>query len=329
MSLLAPTLQGFFSERMLVQKNASPHTIASYRDCWRLLLCFVHERTGTPPSKLNLEQLDASMIGAFLEHLEHERGLSIASRNTRLAALHSLFRFAALRHPEHAAIIGAVLAIPAKRGERALVCFLTEEEVDALLASPDRSRWTGRRDHALLLLAVQTGLRVSELTGLRIRDLELGHGAHVRCRGKGRKDRSTPLTGQTVAVMRVYLAERGGEPEDPLFPGPSGSSLGTDAVRRLVERHAVIAARRCKSLGSKKVSPHVLRHTTAMRMLECGIDSATIALWLGHESTRTTQIYLHAHMALKERALARTTPPHTRPGRYRPSDSLLDFLNGL
>ncbi|MHB1891846.1 MAG: tyrosine-type recombinase/integrase, partial [Acidimicrobiales bacterium] len=199
MSLLAPTLQGFFSERMLVQKNASPHTIASYRDCWRLLLCFVNERTGTPPSKLNLEQLDASMIGAFLEHLEHERGLSIASRNTRLAALHSLFRFAALRHPEHAALIGAVLAIPAKRGERALVCFLTEEEVDALLASPDRSRWTGRRDHALLLLAVQTGLRVSELTGLRIRDLELGHGAHVRCRGKGRKDRSTPLTGQTVA----------------------------------------------------------------------------------------------------------------------------------
>ena len=329
MSLLAPTLQAFFSDRLIVQKNASPHTVASYRDCWRLLLGFVHERTGTPPSKLSIEQLDAPMIGAFLEHLEHERGLTIASRNTRLAALHSLVRYAALRHPEHAALIGRVLAIPAKRGERALVCFLSEEQVDALLASPDRSRWTGRRDHALLLLAVQTGLRVSELTGLRIGDLELGRGAHVRCRGKGRKDRSTPLTRQTVAVLRVYLAERGGEPEDPVFPGPSGSPLGTDAVRRLVQRHAAVAARRCKSLCSKNMSPHILRHTCAMRMLESGIDLPTIALWLGHESTRTTDIYLHAYMALKERALARTAPPHTRPGRYRPSDSLLDFLDRL
>jgi site-specific recombinase XerD len=329
MSLLAPTLQAFFSERLIVQKNASPHTVASYRDCWRLLLYFVQERTGTPPSELGIDQLDAPMIGAFLDHLEHERGLSIASRNTRLAALRSLFRFAALRHPEHAALISRVLAIPAKRGERAVVCFLAPEEVDALLASPDRSRWTGRRDHALLLLAVQTGLRVSELTGLRTRDLELGKGAHVRCRGKGRKDRSTPLTRQTVAVLRVYLAERGGEADDWVFPGPSGPALGTDAVRRLVQRHAAVATPRCKSLGSKKMSPHVLRHTCAMRMLESGIDLPTIALWLGHESTRTTDIYLHAYMALKERALARTTPPHTTPGRYRPSDSLLDFLDGL
>jgi len=329
MTLLAPTLQAFFSDRLLVQKNASPHTVASYRDCLRLLVCYVHDRTGTLPSKLSLEQLDATMIGAFLEHLEHERGLSIASRNTRLAALHSLFRFAALRHPEHAALIGRVLAIPAKRGERALVCFLTAEEADALLAGPDRSRWTGRRDHALLLLAVQTGMRVSELTGLRIADLELGKGAHVRCKGKGRKDRATPLTRQTAAVLRVYLAERGGQPEDPVFPGPAGSALGPDAVRRLVERHAAAAARCCPSLGSKKVRPHVLRHTCAMRMLECGIDLATIALWLGHESTRTTQIYLHAHMALKERALARTTPAHTTPGRYQPPDGLLAFLEQL
>lgn len=329
MSLLAPTLQAFFSERLLVQKNASPHTVASYRDSWRLLLCFVHDRTGTAPSKLDIEQLDAPMVGAFLEHLEHERGLSIASRNTRLAAIHSLFRFAALRHPEHMAVIGRVLAIPAKRGERALVCFLTSEEVDALLASPDRSRSTGRRDHALLLLAVQTGLRVSELTGLRVQDLVLGTGAHVRCRGKGRKDRATPLTRQTVAVLRVYLAERGGEPEDPVFPGPSGAALGTDAVRRLVQRHAAVAAERCKSLGAKKIGPHVLRHSCAMRMLECGVDLASISLWLGHESTRTTDMYLHAYMALKERALARTTPAHATAGRYKPSDSLLDFLDLL
>lgn len=330
MSLLAPTLQAFFSQRLIVQKNASPHTIASYRDCWRLLLCFAQDRTGTPPARLSLEQLDAPMIGAFLDYLEHERGLSITSRNTRLAAVHSLFRFAALRHPEHAALIGRVLGIPAKRGERALVCFLTPGEVDALLASPDRSRWTGRRDHALLLLTIQTGLRVSELTSLRIRDLALGNnGAHVRCTRKGRKDRATPLTRQTAAVLRVYLTERHGKPEDPLFPGPAGSPLSTDAVRRLVERHAADSARHCPSLGTKHVSPHVLRHTCAMRMLECGIDLATIALWLGHESIRTTQMYLHAYMALKERALARTTPPGTTPGRYKPPDSLLDFLEAL
>ncbi len=308
MSLLAPALEAFFTQRLLLQKNASPHTVASYRDCWRLLLCFVRDTTGTPPSMLRLEDLDAPVIGAFLDHLEHDRGVSIASRNTRLAAVRSLFRFAALRHPEHAALIGRVLAIPAKRGERALVCFLTPEEVDALPASPDRSRWTGRRDHALLLLAVQTGLRVSELTGLRVRDLELGKGAHVRCRGKGRKDRLTPLTRQTVAVLRVYLAERAGEPENPAFAGPGGRALGTDAVRRLVERHAAAATQRCPSLARKKISPHILRHTCAMRMLESGLDLATISLWLGHESSRTTQIYLHAHMALKERALARTTP---------------------
>ena len=329
MSLLAPTLEAFFTQRLMLQKNASPHTVASYRDCWRMLLVHVHDRTGTPPSKLAFADLDAPVIGAFLDHLEHERGTSIASRNTRLAAVRSFFGFAALCHPEHAALIGRILSIPPKRAERALVCFLTAAETDALLASPDRSRWTGRRDHALLLLAVQTGMRVSELTGLRIRDVELGTGACVRCHGKGRKDRLTPLTRHSAAVIRVYLGERGGEPQDPLFPGPDGSALGSDAVRRLVERHGAAAARRCRSLASKKLSPHVLRHTCAMRMLECGIDLATISLWLGHESPRTTQIYLHAHMALKERALSRTTPPHTTPGRYRPSDSVLAFLDQL
>jgi integrase/recombinase XerD len=329
MSLLAPTLQEFFTQRLVCQKNASPHTIASYRDCWRMLLAFVHDQAGTPPSKLTFDDLDATVIGAFLDHLEQQRGASIASRNTRLAAVRSFFGFAALRHPEHAALIGRVLAIPPKRAERDLVCFLTAAEADALLASPDRSRWTGRRDHALLALAIQTGLRVSELTGLRIRDLELGTGAHVRCRGKGRKDRSTPLTRQTVTVMRVYLAERSGKPDDPLFPGPGGCALGSDAVRRLVARHTAVAAQHCRSLAAKKVSPHVLRHTCAMRMLESGTDLATISLWLGHENPRTTQIYLHAHMALKERALARTTPPHTTPGRYRASDNLLAFLDQL
>lgn len=264
MSTLAPTLEAFFSQRLLAQKNASPHTVASYRDCYRLLLGFVHDTTGTRPSDLRLDDLDAPMIGAFLDHLEHDRGLSVASRNTRLAAVHSLFRYAALRHPEHAALIQRVLAIPAKRAERAIVCFLTPPEVDALLASPDRSRWTGRRDHALLLLAIQTGLRVSELTGLRLRDIQVGTSAHVRCTGKGRKDRCTPLTRQTVAVLRVYLAERGGIPDDPVFPGPRGAPLSRDAVRRLVERHTATAAQNCPSLTSKKTSPHVLRHTAVI-----------------------------------------------------------------
>ena len=329
MSLLAPTLEAFFSQRLITQKNASPHTIASYRDCLRLLLNFVHETTGTQPSKLRLDDLDAPVIGAFLNHLEQDRGLSVASRNTRLAAVHSLFRFAALRHPEHAALIQRVPAIPTKRAERAIVCFLTPPEVDALLASPDRSRSTGRRDHALLVVAVQTGLRVSELVGLRRRDIQLGAGAHVRCRGKGRKDLSTPLTRQTVSIVRAYLAERGGTPDDPIFPGPRGAPLSRDAVRRLVERHTATAAQSCHSLTSKKTSPHVLRHTAAMRLLESGCDLATISLWLGHENPRTSQIYLHAHLALKERALARTAPPHTKPGRYQPPDRILAFLDQL
>ena len=329
MSLLAPTLEAFFSQRLITQKNASPHTVASYRDCLRLLLNFVHETTGTQPSKLRLDDLDAPVIGAFLNHLEQDRGLSVASRNTRLAAVHSLFRFAALRHPEHAALIQRVLAIPTKRAERAIVCFLTPPEVDALLASPDRSRSTGRRDHALLVVAVQTGLRVSELVGLRRRDIQLGAGAHVRCRGKGRKDRSTPLTRQTVSIVRAYLAERGGTPDDPIFPGPRGAPLSRDAVRRLVERHTATAAQSCHSLTSKKTSPHVLRHTAAMRLLESGCDLATISLWLGHENPRTSQIYLHAHLALKERALARTAPPHTKPGRHQPPDRILAFLDQL
>ncbi len=329
MSLLAPTLEAFFTERLITQKNASPHTVASYRDCWRLLLGFVRDTTGKAPAKLLPDDLDAPVIGAFLDYLERHRGLSAASRNTRLAAVHSLFRFAALRHPEHAALISRVLAIPAKRAERAIVCFLTPPEVDALLAGPDRSRLTGRRDHALLVVAVQTGLRVSELTGLRRQDVHLGTGAHVRCRGKGRKDRATPLTRHSVAVMRAWLAERGGGPDDPVFPGPRGGPLSRDAVRRLLERHAGTAARSCPSLAAKKPSPHVLRHTCAMRLLESGCDLATISLWLGHENPRTSQIYLHAYLALKERALARTAPPHTKPGRYQPPDPILAFLGQL
>jgi integrase/recombinase XerD len=326
MSLLAPTLEAFFTERLMTQKNASAHTIASYRDCLRLLLGFVQDKTGTPPSKLRLDDLDATTVCAFLDHLEHDRASSISSRNTRLAAVHSLFRFAAHRHPEHSALIQRVLSIPRKRCERALVCFLTPPEVDALLAAPDRSTWIGRRDHALLVTGVQTGLRVSELIGLRHRDLHLGTGAHLVCRGKGRKDRSTPLTRRTAILLRALLAELGGGPEDPVFPGPRGQPLSRDAVRRLVQRHAKAAAGSCPSLAVKKIGPHTLRHSCAMRLLEAGTDLATIALWLGHERVDTVTIYLHAHLALKERALARTRPSDTAPGRYRPPDRIMAFL---
>jgi integrase/recombinase XerD len=232
--------------------------------------------------------------------------------------VHSLFRFAALAYPEHAELIARVLAIQPKRADRAVVTFLTEAEIDALLAAPDRSRWIGRRDHAMLLLAIQTGLRVAELTGLRRADVSLDRGAHVRCAGKGRKQRITPLTRQTVQVLRAWLAENPSEPTDPLFPASHGGGLSRDFVERLFTKHAAVAAHRCPTLNNKPISPHVLRHTSAMRLLHAGVDTTVIALWLGHETTRTTDIYLHADLALKERALARTTPPHTRAGRYRP-----------
>jgi integrase/recombinase XerD len=326
MTLLAPTLQAFFSERLIGQRQASPNTIASYRDTLRLLLTFAEARTGRPPSRLELEDLDAALIVAFLEHLETQRHNSARTRNARLAAVHSLFRFAAIAHPEHAAVIARVLAIQPKRADRTVVTFLSDPEVDALLAAPDGTRWLGRRDHALLLLAIQTGLRVSELTGVRRADTSLDRGAHVRCEGKGRKQRITPLTRQTVQVLRAWLAENPGEPTDPLFPASHGGRLSRDAVERLLTKHAAVAAHGCPTLRSKRVSPHVLRHTSAMRLLHAGVDTTVIALWLGHETTRTTDIYLHADLALKERALARTTPPHTRAGRYRAPDSLLAFL---
>jgi site-specific recombinase XerD len=331
MSALAPTLQAFFTDRLIRQRKASPHTIAAYRDTMRLLLSFATARLGKQPSKLEIDDLDAPLIGAFLEHLEHDRGNSVRTRNTRLAAIRSLFRYAAFRHPENAAVIERVLSIPPKRFERNLVTFLSEKELDAFLDAPDRGTWTGRRDHAMLLLAAQTGLRVSELTGLRCADLHLASGAHVSCLGKGRKRRITPLTTGTVAVLRAWLAERGVNATEPLFPtrARAGLALSRDAVERRLSKYTAKASSGCPSLSSKKVTPHVLRHTAAMRLLQAGVDPSVIALWLGHEQVETTQIYLHADLALKERALARTKPPEAKPGRYRPPDELLAFLEGL
>jgi integrase/recombinase XerD len=326
MTALAPTLQAFFTDRLTRQKNASPHTIAAYRDTMRLLLVFTEQRTGTPPSRLKIEDLDAPLITAFLDHLEHDRGNCARSRNTRLAAIHSLFGFAALQHPEYAAAIARVLAIPPKRFTRKVVSYLTDAEVQALLAAPDTSRWIGRRDHALLAVAIQTGLRVSELTGLRCKDIQLSTGPHVNCTGKGRKQRCTPLTSQTVATLRAWLRERRGQPDDPLFPTSRGRALSRDTVGLLITRHAATAGQSSPSLQAKTITPHTLRHTAAMRLLHAGVDTSVIALWLGHEKTDTVQIYLHADLSLKERALARTTPPGIAPGRYRAPDDLLAFL---
>ena len=329
MSALATTLQAFFTDRLIRQRQVSPNTLQAYRDTLRLLLVFASERHGKAPAKLEFDDLDAPLIGGFLDHLEHDRKNSVRTRNARLAAIRSLFRYAALRHPEHAATIERVLAIPPKRFERRLVTYLTEEEIEALLAAPDRTTWVGRRDTALFGLAVQTGLRASELIGLRCSNVHLGSGAHVSCNGKGRKERITPLTTSTVAVMRAWLDERKGLPGDPLFPTRTGRTLSRDALEHRLAEYVEDAAAACPSLSRKRVTMHVLRHSAAMRLLQAGIDTSVIALWLGHEQIETTQIYLHADLEIKERALAKTTPIETKPGRFRPSDTLLAFLEAL
>ena len=289
MSALAPTVQAFFTQRLLRERNASPHTIAAYRDTIRLLLQFASTRRGREPSLLDIADLDADTVAAFLDHLQTARGNSARTRNARLAAIHSLYRYAALRHPEHAQDIQRVLSIPPKRTDRALVTFLDRAEIDALLAAPDRTTWTGRRDHALLVLAIQTGLRASEITTLNIADVQLAGAAHVTCEGKGRKQRITPLTRTTAAVLRVWLDERAGNPDDPLFPTVRGRRLSRDGLERRLAVHLAQAARRQPSLREKHVTLHTLRHTAAMQLLHAGIDTTVIALWLGHERVETTR----------------------------------------
>ncbi len=329
MTALAPALEAFFTDRLSRQQRASGHTIAAYRDTWRMLLAFTAHRAGKPPSRLDFADIGAPAVAAFLDHLENDRGNSIRTRNARLAAIHSAFSYAALRHPEHAALIARVLAIPAKRADKALVTWLTDDEITALLAAPGRATPTGRRDHAMLHLDIVTGLRVSELTALTRADLSLGTGPHVVCHGKGRKQRATPLTSPVVAVLREWLKELPAGPSQILFPGRAGNRLSRDAVEHRLAIHTASATAACPSLASKKITPHTLRHTAAMRLLHAGAEVSVIALWLGHEQTETAQIYLHADLAIKERALARTTPPDASPGRYRPPDPLLAFLESL
>lgn len=326
---LAPLLERFFTQRLLHQRHVSPHTIRSYRDTFRLFLTFTHQRLHTPPAHLTLAQIDAPLIGAFLDHLEQQRRVSVRSRNLRLTAIHSFFRYAAFEAPGHAAQIQRVLAIPSKRFTRRLVTFLTRPEVDALLAAPDQRTWFGRRDHAFLLVAVQTGLRLSELISLTRREVILDTGPHLRVVGKGRKERCTPLAKPAVAALHAWLREPPRGDGQVVFPTARGTGLSPDAAEYLVAKYHTTAAKACPSLTEKRVTVHVLRHTAAMELLQAGVDRSVIALWLGHESIETTQIYLEATLAMKEQALAKTTPPTIRVGRYRPGDQLLAFLNSL
>jgi len=311
------------------QRQVSHHTISSYRDTFRLLLGFAHKQLKKPPSKLSFDDLNAPFIGAFLDHIQSERKNGARTRNLRLTAIRSFFHYVAFQEPSRSAHIQRVLAIPSKRQDRALIAFLTHPEIKALLTAPDKTTWAGRRDRALLMLAIQTGLRLSELIGLRRRDIVLTSGAHVRCYGKGRKERCTPLTKQTVSVMKTWLEERGGSDDDVVFPNARGTRLSPDGVQYLLAKHVATARKTCPSLKDKRVSPHVLRHTAAMELLQAGVDHSVIALWLGHESVETTMIYLQADLAFKEKILAKIKPPDVKAGRYRPGDKLLQFLNEL
>jgi site-specific recombinase XerD len=326
---LASLLERFFTQRLMQQRQASPHTISSYRDTFRQFLKFIEQRLHKPPSRLRFEEIDAPLIVAFLDDLEKHKGISVRSRNLRLTAIHSFFRYAAFEAPAHSAQIQRALAIPSKRFARTLVPFLARPEVEALLAAPDRRSWSGRRDHAFLLVAVQTGLRLSEMTGLKREDLILGAGAHVRVIGKGRKERCTPLARSTLAVLTTWLREPQRGTDDVLFPSAMGRRLSVHGVQYLLNKHRTTASTSCPSLKQKRVTVHRLRHTMAMDLLQAGVDRAVIALWLGHESVETTQIYLDATLAMKEHALAKTSPPHGKPGRYHPGDRLLGFLNSL
>ena len=324
----AALLERFFTQRLIQERQASPHTIASYRDTFRQFLKFVQQRLHRPPSRLKFEEIDAPLIVAFLDQLE-KSGLSVRSRNLRLTALHSFFRYAAFEGPTHSAQIQRVLAIPSKRFTRTLVQFLTRAEVDALLAAPDQRSWFGRRDHAFLLVATQTGLRVSEMTGLTREDVVFGAGAHVRVIGKGRKERCTPLARSTCAVVKAWLRAPQRGTGNLLFPSAKGTRLTVHGVQYLLNKHRLTASKVCSSLKHKRVTVHRLRHTMAMDLLQAGVDRSVIALWLGHESVETTQIYLEATLTMKEQALAMATPPNGRAARYQPGDQLLAFLNNL
>ena len=329
LSTFPALLQRFFTERLGAQMEASPNTIAGYRDTFRLLLRFASARCAKPPTKLRVEDLDATLVGDFLLHIETARRNSARSRNVRLAAIRSFFRFVAMNEPGYMLHCQRILAMPSKRYVRRTVDFLDHHEMNALLKAPDRSTWIGRRDHLILLMALQTGLRASELINLRRQDVALGAGAHVQCEGKGRRQRRTPLRRELAEMLELWFKQSPNDENHPLFPTTGGNKMSRDALERVVRKYALVASTTCGSLVGKTVTPHVLRHSTAMELLQHNVDLSVIALWLGHESVETTQIYLHADLRMKEKVLARMAEITSSPGRYRPDDSLLAFLEAL
>ncbi len=322
-------VQRFFTERLTTQLAASPNTIASYRDTFRLLLNYASDRLGRTPTTLHVADIDADLVGDFLSFVETKRANSVRTRNTRLAAIRSFFKHIACREPQLLHHCQRILAIPCKRHVKRSIDYLQRHEIESLIAAPDPSKWSGRRDRTLLILALQTGLRVSELIQLNCGDVSLGTGAHVRCMGKGRKERTTPLRKDCIQALGPWLAQSAAPDDAPLFPSNRGDRLSRDAVEHLVAKHAMNAANQCATLKGKRITPHVLRHTAAMQLLQSGVDRTVIALWLGHESIETTQIYIHADIKLKEAALAKTQPVHMSPGRYHPTEELLAFLEAL
>lgn len=322
-------LQRFFMQRLMQQKHVSAHTISSYRDTFRLLLRFVHKRLHTAPDRLDFEKLDAPLISDFLAEMEKTRGVTAQTRNLRLTAIRSFFRFAAYEMPTHSAQIQRVLALPTKRFDRKLIAFLTRPEADALLNAPDRHTWSGRRDHALLLLTLQTGLRLSEVTALKRQDVVLGTGARVEVLGKGRKQRTIPLCKPVTAELQAWFEETGMTQDGIVFPSMRGGPLSADAMARLLQKHLATASDACPSLRKKHITFHCLRHTTAMDLLHAGVETSVIALWLGHESIETTHIYLEADLALKEKILAKTILFDSKPGKFHPDDRLMAFLSQL
>ena len=329
MNALATSLQTYFTTFAHTQRDLSANTISSYRDTWRMLLKHLTATLGVPTDALDFDAVTAANVTGFLNHLEAQRGNSTKTRNVRLTAIRAVLGRALPDHPEHAATITQILAIPPKRTIRPVIEFLTPDEVDALLAAPDSQTWTGRRDHALLALTVQTGLRISEICSLTYDDIHLGAGPHIGCTGKGRRQRITPLTRATVTTMTTYLAERTTHPGAALFCGPHGQPLSRDALEHRLAKHLTTAAITCPALAAKHVTMHTLRHTAAMNLLNAGVDVSVIALWLGHADTHSTDAYLHADMALKQAAIDRTRPPNVKPGTYHPEPDILAWLTSL
>lgn len=329
MTAIAPTIQAFFTDFLVAQRQLSPNTVRAYRDTWKLLLQHISDDTGTPVCRIRIEQVDHDRVTGFLTWLETARGNSVTTRNARLAAIHAWASYTARMLPQHVADLARIGAIPVKKHSRPDLSWLTDTETQALLDAIPTSSWTGRRDHALLALACHTGLRVSEIAALTIADLQVASPAHIACRGKGRKRRVTPITTALAGMLAAYLHERATRPGQALFPGPAGAAMSTDAITRRLAVHLVNATTTCPTMAGKHVTMHTLRHTAAMRFLHAGIDTSVIALWLGHEQIATTGIYLHADLSIKQQALDRTRPPEVPTGRYQPDDTLLAWLNNL